>query len=725
MRRIVVDPFGNRLRQTARRIDLARKDVADRRAALAAGVPRPEDGVHGRVVRQRFQIEDVTAAAERDDALEAGGLDLRERGALGVRERIGVVRGIFALQRVADNDEHGRFAAGGVDRETGFGEPVRQRDAADGVDAGRATSARLQAVRRAEQRKGRTGRERQRAVVLEQHEALGGGAARQRGMSVEPVERNLDETRVREHVVGAVAEQHRSVVQRLDRRVAEPAVRIVLDHPDAVPGAPVVGGERRGKRRAPAVRPHVFRRTVRLHFGARAVIVPERQQVARRQTLDARRGQRRDERRGRGFAPCVAAVGRTAEILATGVRADPEEHAPVRAFHDARLLGGKGAAVRAAHGENAAAASPCRAVVVGRIRQDGAGVVELAVRERVLRHGEEEPPVAQLDDAVVVEDVVGDLVGDARDRLAPGAPFVERAAQDGTAVGERILDEIKERDLAALEPQEADAHHVHPARIADDDLVRVGPGGAVVGRIPRGDLGGGVVRLGFAAVARVREQDPSVPERQERAFAVARVAGAGRQVKRPDDTGRGTGQHFQHDLADRARCAVGQAGRVTAVRREEGREFARADVEALAGGAPQDDVAVRQEALRRFPRRNHRPQRLRPGQRHMHVDVRMVRLEEIVVGPRLERGVEHVRPAVRAVDFVAARRKGVQIGTVQKRERLFKVRIEREEPRRLGHGRDDDGRTRVRRGDRPCGKSRERKRERERESASRHCLSFR
>jgi len=108
----------------------------------------------------------------------------------------------------------------------------------------------------------------------------------------------------------------------------------------------------------------------------------------------------------------------------------------------------------------------------------------------------------------------------------------------------------------------------------------------------------------------------------------------------------------------------------------------------------------------------------------MHVDVRMMRLEEIVVGPRLERGVEHIRPAVRAVDLVAARRKGVQIGTVQKRERLFKVRIEREEPRGLGHGRDDDGRTRVRRRDRPRGKPRKRKRECEGESAARHCLSF-
>ena len=236
---------------------------------------------------------------------------------------------------------------------------------------------------------------------------------------------------------------------------------------------------------------------------------------------------------------------------------------------------------------------PCRAVVVGGIRHDDARVVELAVRQRVFRDGEEKPSVLELYHAVVVEDVVGNFVRYARRRLAPRPSLVKRAAHHGTAVRKRVLEQVEQRNLPALESEKADAHHVHPALVPHDYLVFAEPRCAVVAGIARGDVGCGMVRLGLPAVARVREHDASVAKRKERAFAVARIAGAGRKVERPPNAWRGARQDLQHDLADRARRAVGQSGSMAAIRREERGEFARRNRETLALGAPEDDVPSR------------------------------------------------------------------------------------------------------------------------------------
>ena len=204
-----------------------------------------------------------------------------------------------------------------------------------------------------------------------------------------------------------------------------------------------------------------------------------------------------------------------------------------------------------------------------------------------------------------------------------------------------------------------------------------------------------MVRLGLPAVARVREHDASVAKRKERAFAVARIAGARRKVERPPNAWRGARQDLQHNLADRARRAVGKSGRMAAIRREERDELARLHRKSFSHGAPEGDVASRFERCGGLGRRRHGAIRLRAGERHLHVYVGVVGLEQIRIAPRLELCVKHVRPAVRAVYLVAARRERIQIGTLQEFKRLFKMPVQREETRRVRDRRDDDRRRRA------------------------------
>ena len=70
------------------------------------------------------------------------------------------------------------------------------------------------------------------------------------GSLVEPVHRHLHEARVGEALVGAVAQEDRAVVERLEGDVAVPAVGVVFDVLDVRPGAPLVARDRRRERRA-------------------------------------------------------------------------------------------------------------------------------------------------------------------------------------------------------------------------------------------------------------------------------------------------------------------------------------------------------------------------------------------------------------------------------------------------------------------------------------------
>ena len=133
-------------------------------------------------------------------------------------------------------------------------------------------------------------------------------------------------------------------------------------------------------------------------------------------------------------------------------------------------------------------APPCLAIVVAGIRQHLALVVELAVRETVLRDGEEKSAVLELDHTVVVEHVVRHLVRYARRRCPPRLALVKRAAHCGTAIRRAVLEAVEERDLAALEAEEAYAHHIHAAVVLDDDLVVRRPGLAIVRGVARGDV---------------------------------------------------------------------------------------------------------------------------------------------------------------------------------------------------------------------------------------------
>ena len=132
---------------------------------------------------------------------------------------------------------------------------------------------------------------------------------------------------------------------------------------------------------------------------------------------------------------------------------------------------------------------------------------------------------------------------------------------------------------------------------------------------------------------------------------------------------------------------------MAAIRREERDELARLHRKSFSPDAPEGDVASRFERCGGLGRRRHGAIRLLAGNRNLDVDVGMVALEEVVVAPRLEARVEHVRPAVRAVYLVTPRRKRLQVGTLKEPERLFKMLVQREKTRRV-RNRGDDGRRR-------------------------------
>ena len=84
--------------------------------------------------------------------------------------------------------------------------------------------------------------------------------------------------------IRAIAEQHRAIAQRLDGDVAEMPIGIVLDVVRPLPSNAVIARNGDGKRRAPTVMS-----ALALGVQARFVVVPHDEQVARGQTLDARR----------------------------------------------------------------------------------------------------------------------------------------------------------------------------------------------------------------------------------------------------------------------------------------------------------------------------------------------------------------------------------------------------------------------------------------------------
>ncbi|OQC22642.1 MAG: hypothetical protein BWX70_03090 [Verrucomicrobia bacterium ADurb.Bin070] len=146
---------------------------------------------------------------------------------------------------------------------------------------------------------------------------------------------------------------------------------------------------------------------------------------------------------------------------------------------------------------------------------------------------QDQPPARELDRAVVVHDIVPDLIDDARDRCAPRRALVGRKPQHRAAILLVVLAQIEERDRSALQAQQAHGHDVHAPLVRHDEPVLGCPGPTVVGRDPGGQAGRVMVPPGTRGVVCVDKEDTAVLQCDERALAVARVARVRGQLERP------------------------------------------------------------------------------------------------------------------------------------------------------------------------------------------------
>ena len=263
------------------------------------------------------------------------------------------------------------------------------------------------------------------------------------------------------------------------------------------------------------------------------MVVPDEQQVARlRKPFDGGGGEWRQHVGRLRFRPRFAAVAGIADHLAAAAAADEHHDASVLQFDDARLLHGDALSVVVEHFPFLPATTPREAVVVGEIAEQRAHVVAPRVALLgMLAERHDETAAGQLDDAVVVQDIIANFARDAVDGRAPRFAFVVGETEERSAVEVAVFLQIEEGDASVGETEEADGHDVLRPFVFDDDLVLFCPCFAVVVRMALCDDGGSVVAAMRAVEACVGEEDASAFQRDEGAFAVSRVARAGRQLE--------------------------------------------------------------------------------------------------------------------------------------------------------------------------------------------------